>query len=100
MSVATNQEPGHGLPEQQLPAASNEKTSDESTLPAETATDPTVTSTVSDDSAIVVEKADVPKKPLTQEDEYKAKLAENRRLAREKAEREAAEQKQQEEERK
>ena len=47
-----------------------------------------------------VEKSDVPKKPLSQEDEYKAKLAENRRLAREKAQREAEEQKRQAEERK
>jgi len=37
---------------------------------------------------------------MTQEDEYKAKLAENRRLAREKAERESAEEQERAEERK
>lgn len=40
------------------------------------------------------EKADIMKKSVTEEDEYKLKLAEKRRLAREKAEREAEEERQ------
>lgn len=40
------------------------------------------------------EKADVMKKSVTEEDEYKQKLAEKRRLAREKAERDAEEERQ------
>jgi len=45
------------------------------------------------------EKTDVVKKTSSGEDDYKSKLAENRRLAREKADREAAEEKQREEDR-
>jgi len=54
----------------------------------------TVTAAEADRSATV-------KKPMaTADDDYKAKLAENRRLAREKAERESAEEKARAEERK
>jgi len=52
-------------------------------------------------SAAEVEHLATVKKPaMTADDEYKAKLAENRRLAREKAERESAEEKARAEERK
>ena len=51
--------------------------------------------------AMETDKSATVKKPTaTADDEYKAKLAENRRLAREKAERESAEEKARAEERK
>lgn len=56
-----------------------------------------VVETSSDSS--VRDKSDSVKKPASGDDDYKAKLAENRRLARERAEREAAEERQREEER-